>query len=39
MIDTYGHAIVEKFCGEAKKGEEVDLQCKLWVRKELRTYN
>ena len=29
MIDTYGHAIVERFCGKAKEGEVRDLNAKL----------
>ena len=29
MIDTYGHAIVERFCGKAKEGEKVRLDYKL----------
>ena len=29
MIDTYGHAIVERFCGKAKEGEMVNLGAKL----------
>ena len=29
MIDTYGHAIVETFCGKAKEGEKVKLGQKL----------
>ncbi|MEC7233091.1 MAG: hypothetical protein VXW31_09135, partial [Planctomycetota bacterium] len=29
MIDTYGHAIVETFCGKAKEGEMVPLNRKL----------
>jgi hypothetical protein len=29
MIDSFGHAIVERFCGKAKEGEKVDLRCKL----------
>ena len=29
MIDTYGHAIVENFCGKAKEGELVRLTQKL----------
>ena len=29
MIDTFGHAIVERFCGKAKEGEGVDLDRKL----------
>ena len=29
MIDSFGHAIVERFCGKAKEGEGVKLNAKL----------